>query len=108
MTRFLATFAVSASLLLAAGVVHAQTPEPATPAPAAATPVAPPAPDCAAQATDKKLAGAALTSFMKKCERDAVAKGCEVQAADKKLKGAAKASFTKKCVKDAAVAPAGQ
>ncbi|MBI2740867.1 MAG: hypothetical protein HYX38_30575 [Rhodospirillales bacterium] len=27
---------------------------------------------CKAQATDKKLAGAALTSFMKKCETDAV------------------------------------
>ena len=26
---------------------------------------------CKAQATDKKLAGAALTSFMKKCESDA-------------------------------------
>ena len=26
---------------------------------------------CKAQATDKKLAGAALTSFMKKCEGDA-------------------------------------
>ena len=28
---------------------------------------------CEAQATEKKLAGAAKTSFMKKCEADAVA-----------------------------------
>lgn len=52
---------------------------------------------CATQATDKKLAGAAKTSFMTKCERTA----CQAQAADKKLHGAAEASFVKKCVKDA-------
>ena len=55
---------------------------------------------CKAQASDKKLAGAALTSFMKKCDSDA-ASLCDTQAADKKLSGAAKDSFTKKCVKDA-------
>jgi hypothetical protein len=55
---------------------------------------------CVAQATDKKLAGAAKTSFMKKCDADAAA-SCDKQAADKKLAGAAKASFTKKCVADA-------
>jgi hypothetical protein len=55
---------------------------------------------CKAQAADKKLAGAALTSFMTKCEKDATA-ACDIQAADKKLSGAAKDSFTKKCVKDA-------
>ena len=55
---------------------------------------------CKAQATDKKLAGAALTSFMKKCEGDAE-KACETSAAAKKLAGAAKTSFTKKCVTDA-------
>jgi hypothetical protein len=55
---------------------------------------------CKAQAGDKKLAGAALTSFMTKCEKDAAA-ACDKQAADKKLSGAAKDSFTKKCVKDA-------
>jgi hypothetical protein len=48
----------------------------------------------------KKLAGAALTSFLKKCESDART-ACDKQAADKKLSGAAKDSFTKKCVKDA-------
>jgi hypothetical protein len=38
---------------------------------------------------------------MKKCQGDA-AKSCDAQAADKKLAGAAKTSFTKKCVKDSA------
>jgi psiF repeat len=51
---------------------------------------------CSTQATDKKLAGAAKTSFMKKCVKDS----CDGQAADKKLAGAAKTSFTTKCVKD--------
>lgn len=55
---------------------------------------------CKANAADKKLAGAAFTSFMKKCERDA-ATSCGTAAADKKLAGAAKNSFTKKCVTDA-------
>jgi len=55
---------------------------------------------CKLQASDKKLAGAALTSFMTKCEKDAKA-ACETQASDKKLSGAAKDSFTKKCIKDA-------
>ena len=55
---------------------------------------------CVAQATDKKLAGAAKTSFMTKCEKDAKA-AWDSQAADKKLAGAAKTSFTKKCVSDA-------
>jgi hypothetical protein len=55
---------------------------------------------CKAQADAKKLAGAALTSFMKKCESDSQAT-CDKKAADKKLSGAAKDSFTKKCVTDA-------
>jgi hypothetical protein len=54
---------------------------------------------CKGQATEKKLAGAALNSFMTKCERDMKA-SCDTQASDKKLYGAAKASFTNKCVKD--------
>lgn len=69
---------------------------------------APEAPDCAAKATEKKLAGAALNSFMKKCERDAATVSCEASAAEKKLAGAAKRSFTKKCVKDATQKPAAQ
>ncbi len=55
---------------------------------------------CTSQATDKKLAGAAKTSFMTKCQRDA-ASTCDTTAATKKLAGAAKTSFTKKCVNDA-------
>jgi hypothetical protein len=54
---------------------------------------------CKDRATEKKLAGAAMTSFMKKCEKDASA-SCDKAAADKKLSGAAKTSFTTKCVKD--------
>lgn len=50
-------------------------------------------PTCQAQATGKKLAGAALQSFAKKC--------CNDQAAVKKLSGAAQTSFTKKCMSDA-------
>ena len=55
---------------------------------------------CKDQAASKKLAGAALTSFMTKCQKDEQA-SCDTQAADKKLSGAAKTSFTKKCVSDA-------
>ena len=72
--------------------------------------------DCDATATEKKLSGAARTSFFKKCEADALAAApaasaasgtspmsadCEAKAADKKLAGAAKNSFVKKCEKDA-------
>jgi hypothetical protein len=52
---------------------------------------------CMTQAMDKKLAGAAKTSFMTKCERTS----CEGQAKDKNLHGAAMTSFVKKCTKDA-------
>lgn len=55
---------------------------------------------CKIDATEKKLAGAAMNSFMKKCETDAQ-KSCDAAAAEKKLAGAAKTSFTKKCVTDA-------
>jgi len=63
--------------------------------------------DCATRAAEKKLAGAAKNSFLKKCEADA--KGpevtaCEAKAKEKKLAGAAKNSFVKKCAADAAVA----
>jgi len=63
--------------------------------------------DCEKQATEKKLAGAAKTSFVKKCAGgDAMAKSpaataCDAQAAEKKLAGAAKTSFVKKCTADA-------
>ena len=55
---------------------------------------------CKGDATKKKLAGAALASFMKKCETDAAA-ACDKNAMNRKLFGAAKTSFEKKCVSDA-------
>ena len=56
---------------------------------------------CMTQAMNKKLDGAAKTSFMTKCERTA----CEGQAKDKSLHGAAMTSFVKKCTKDAMAMP---
>jgi hypothetical protein len=63
--------------------------------------------DCDARAAEKKLAGAAKNSFLKKCQADA--KGpevtaCEAKAKEKKLAGAAKNSFVKKCAADATAA----
>ncbi len=64
--------------------------------------------DCNKMADEKKLAGAARTSFVKKCEKDAgggaaaASPACEKSAADKKLAGAAKTSHIKKCMADAA------
>lgn len=55
---------------------------------------------CKVEASKKKLAGAALTSFMKKCEADAEKK-CEADSTAKKLSGAARTSHMKKCVSDA-------
>ncbi len=64
--------------------------------------------ECEKKAVDKNgkaLAGAAKTSFMKKCEGDAGgAAACEAKAVDKNgkaLAGAAKTSFMKKCEADA-------
>lgn len=83
---------------------------PATPASPAA-PAAAAAGNCEAHAAEKKLAGAAKNSFMKKCEREAGTaqpntsqEACEKTAAEKKLAGAARNSFVTKCAKDAAVA----
>ena len=73
---------------------------------------------CEAQAAEKKLAGAAKNSFVKKCVTDAggtpaaaapakapdPAEVCEKSAADKKLAGAAKTAHVKKCVEDAKAA----
>lgn len=65
--------------------------------------------ECEAKATEKKLAGAAKTSFLKKCEKDATGgaapvanAACEKSAADKKLHGAAAKAHIKKCTADAA------
>jgi uncharacterized membrane protein len=66
---------------------------------------------CDAKAAEKKLAGAAKNSFVKKCEKDTAAAGagaaCTAKAVDKNgkaLAGAAKSSFVKKCEKDMATA----
>ena len=56
--------------------------------------------NCKEDTTAKKLAGAAATSHIKKCETEAAAK-CEADSAAKKLAGAAKTSHMKKCVADA-------
>lgn len=74
------TFVIAAVMALAAGSAHAAS--------------------CKVEAANKKLAGAAQTSFMKKCENDAAAK-CEADSAAKKLAGAAKTSHMKKCISDA-------
>jgi psiF repeat len=55
---------------------------------------------CKSDAADKKLAGAALKSFMTKCEKDATTT-CSADSKDKKLAGAALKSHMKKCVTDA-------
>jgi psiF repeat-containing protein len=65
-----------------------------------ATPAFAQSPSCKAQAAGKNLAGAALNSFMKKCQSDAQ-KTCAADASAKKLSGAAKNSHMKKCVDDA-------
>lgn len=68
---------------------------------------------CEKSADEKKLSGAARTSHIKKCEKDAAAAGgtaaspaCEKSAADKKLSGAAKTSHIKKCMEDEKAAAA--
>jgi len=55
---------------------------------------------CTARAAEKKLSGAALTSFMKKCEEDAAA-ACDADSKSKTLSGAALDSHIKKCIADA-------
>ena len=76
---------------------------------AASHAAAAPTGDCDKMAADKKLAGAAKDSFVKKCKADAAggtaaagSAACEKSAADKKLAGAAKDSHIKKCMADAA------
>ena len=86
MKKLLSLLALGASLSF--GAAHAQS-------------------TCDAQAADKKLNGAAKTSFVKKCEKDAkaaAASTCATKAIDKNgkpLAGAAKTSFMKKCEADA-------
>ena len=54
---------------------------------------------CMTAAKDKKLYGAARTSFVTKCEKDVSAR-CELVAGEKKLSGAARTSTVKKCVRE--------
>ena len=90
MLKQLSTIALA--MFLSAGVAH--------------TAFAADAAACEKQAADKKLAGAAKNSFVKKCSGGAAAANpaaaaCDKQAGEKKLHGAAKNSFVKKCVADA-------
>ena len=55
---------------------------------------------CKGDAESKKLVGAALKSFMTKCEKDANT-ACAADSSAKNLAGAAKTSHMKKCVSDA-------
>lgn len=60
---------------------------------------------CETKSTEQKLAGAAKTSFVKKCEKDATAEAhttCDAQAAEEKLAEAVKTNVTKNYVADAA------
>lgn len=102
--QYMKKIALITALALAGSAAFAQTtptPTTAPKAPTTAPTTAPKAPPtCKAQGVEKKLAGAALASFLKKCEDDA-GKSCTKQATDKKLTGAAKDSFTKKCKTDA-------
>jgi psiF repeat len=104
-------FAAAIALLSTAAFAQTPAPKSDTKAPAkaaapAAAPAAPAAPSamsgmtCKAQAADKKLAGAAMNSFMKKCQTDA-SKSCAQESTTQNLKGAAKTSHMKKCVSDA-------
>ncbi len=77
MTRI--PFLLLATCLLAAGNARADT--------------------CKAQADAKNLHGAAQTSFMNKCEKDAKSK-CTADAKAKNLHGAAQTSFVTKCEQD--------
>jgi len=94
---------LTAALALAASTSAFANSHKEAPGMAASAPMAA-AGSCDAKAAEKKLAGAAKTSFVKKCQSDAsagAAAACDSQAAEKKLAGAAKTSFTKKCVADA-------
>jgi hypothetical protein len=94
--------ALLVSMFLCAGMAQAASPGAAPDAKTA---------DCEKQAAEKKLAGAAKNSFVKKCGADGAtatatakapaAEACEKQAAEKKLAGAAKNSFVKKCSAEA-------
>lgn len=96
--------------MFAVGMAHAQASDAAA-ASNGAMGAMPASGDCASQAVGKNgkpLAGAAKSSFMKKCQADkmkAAKADCETKAVGsngKPLAGAAKSSFIKKCETDAA------
>lgn len=84
MKKFLAHICVALTSLLLATSALAQAAEPT----------------CKAIAQERKIFGAAKTSFLKKCEREATEK-CEFAATERKLVGAAKNSNVNKCVREA-------
>ena len=86
-------FAIALALTLAGSAASAQTAETGS----GATPQT--AETCKARASEKKLAGAAKTSHIKKCSQDAQV-ACEASAKEKKLSGAAATSHVKKCTAD--------
>lgn len=91
-----------AGIVFSASAAFAQSSGPAS----ANKTAAPTMPGCEAKAVDKNgkpLAGAAKTSFMKKCEAGDKEGNCVAKAVDKNgkpLAGAAKTSFMKKCAAD--------
>lgn len=89
--------------LVAASVAHAQTPQPDTAPAATTTSVLEACKAKAVGADGKPLYGAALNSFVKKCQRDTLGTECDAKAVGKDgkpLRGAAKNSFMKKCEGD--------
>lgn len=84
---------LAAALSLSAATAFAQGTSSA-PVPGAAS-----QPTCKARATEQNLRGAALKSFLTKCEKDAK-QACEADSKQRKLAGAAKNSHMKKCVAD--------
>jgi hypothetical protein len=103
-------FALAVAAFFSVGVTYAQTSAPIAPSGSKAAPATVAAPSCEARAVDKNgkpLAGAAKTSFVKKCEsgnKGSAAAACEGKAVGqngKPLAGAAKTSFMKKCEADA-------
>jgi len=99
-------FLAAATLLLAhSAAVAADAPKPTAKESASASSACE---DRAIDKNGKKLAGAARTSFLKKCESELAAPSCEDRAIDKngkKLAGAARASFVKKCEAESAKSP---
>ncbi|MFM8344606.1 MAG: hypothetical protein ACKOB5_08890, partial [Betaproteobacteria bacterium] len=99
-TPRLAALLLLATAAISAPTAHAATPPSAGAAAPASAASAPASGSCTQQATDRKLAGAAKSSFLTKCEREATER-CEAAATEKKLAGAARTGNVNKCVKEA-------